>query len=226
MSPRARVRAVVFDLDGTLVDSRRDILGAAEHALRAHGRPVLPPETILGFVGDGARSLVARTFSLPVDAPEVDAPLASFLEHYAVHGADHTTVLPGVREVLSALSALPLAVCTNKMRGPAELTLRHLGLRDAFRVVVAGGDLPEHKPDPSVLRHVASELGVAPDSLAMVGDGPQDVLAGKAVSAWTVGLVSVFAPEETLRETSPDALIRRMSELPDALARFAQATSE
>lgn len=207
-------RAIVFDLDGTLVDSRTDIALATNHVLERHGFPGLDEKEIASYVGDGARWLVARATRVNHDDPELDGLLADFVDYYTRHALDHTDLVHGAREVLEALGALPLALCTNKPRATAEATLSGLGLESAFRVVVAGGDLPQKKPDPEPLYSIARKLGVLPAELVMVGDAPQDIECGRAAGARTVGVENGFAPRERLIEASPDALIE-LCELPE-----------
>jgi 2-phosphoglycolate phosphatase len=220
-----RIEAVVFDLDGTLVDSRDDIVAAASHALGVHGWPGLPTAEIVGHVGDGARKLVARCARLPEDASEVDTLLATFLDYYTTHPTVYTTVLPGVEWTLEELEGAPLAVCTNKPRATTELVLHNLDLARHFTLVVAGGDLPRPKPDPMQLRFIADRLRVPTDRLVMVGDGPQDVECGRAVGALTVGVEGGLAPRERLLQARPDVLLGSIAELPGVLRRQGQATS-
>jgi phosphoglycolate phosphatase len=211
------LRPVVFDLDGTLIDSRADIAAACNHALEAVGRAPLPLERVAGFVGDGARQLLARAFALPEDAVELDAHLEVFLDFYTAHPSPHTSLYPGVRAVLARLSGRRLAVCTNKPRRTTDAVLSALGLTSAFASVVAGGDTPDRKPGPGPLRRVAADLGVAPELLVMVGDGPQDVMAARAVGAHAVGVRHGFLPLERLVASEPDVLLEGVIELPGYL---------
>lgn len=214
------ILGVVFDLDGTLIDSRADIVDAVTFTLRELGGRQRTPDEIASYVGDGARMLLARALDLPMDHARLDEALETFLEYYGRHGADKTTLMPGTREALESLSSLPLAICTNKPRVTTELVVDRLGLRESFRFIVAGGDLPERKPHPMPLRHIASELGVAANALLMVGDGPQDVECGKAAGARVVGVLGGFSDEATLRTARPDALVRNLSELSVLVSRW------
>ncbi len=180
---------IVFDLDGTLIDSRLDIAAAANHALGARGLPQLSVPELSSFVGDGARLLLARAARLDPEAPELEPLLEAFLDYYAAHPTDHTELLSGAHEALAALAHLPLALCTNKPRRITDLVLAQLPLPTTFAVVVAGGDLPRNKPDPLPLQHVARALSLSTAQLVMVGDGPQDILCAKGppvrgASAW------------------------------------------
>jgi phosphoglycolate phosphatase len=212
------VGGVVFDLDGTLIDSRRDIVTAVEVALSTHGVAPPPPDVIAGFVGDGARLLVARALSLPASTPRVDAVLATFLEYYEAHPADFTTPMPGAVAALAALERVPIAVCTNKQRRIAELVLSRLGLAQRIAAVVGGGDTARGKPDPEPLLATADRLGMRARQLVMVGDGVQDVACGRAAGAYTVAVLGGFGGEDALRSARPNLVIPDLSGLAPALA--------
>ncbi|MGC4064698.1 MAG: HAD-IA family hydrolase [Polyangiaceae bacterium] len=214
--PRS-IHAVVFDSDGTLVDSRADIAASANFALEQHGRPTHPESVIGSFVGDGALRLMARAASLPEDAPELPALLDTFLLHYAAHAADRTCFMPGVAEMLDDLD-LPLAILTNKPRVPTHALLRELGVLSRFQLIVAGGDLPYLKPDPRLLFHVAEGLSTTAERLAMVGDGPQDILCAKAANALAIGVKGGIAAVDRLIAARPDHLLESMVELPNVIA--------
>ncbi|HVW24022.1 MAG TPA: HAD-IA family hydrolase [Polyangiaceae bacterium] len=213
----AAVEGVVFDLDGTLVDSRRDIVHAVEVALTSHGVAPPAPNVIATFVGDGARLLVARALALPLDEPRVDPVLETYLAYYEAHPVEHTTLMPGALSALDALDQMPLAVCTNKPRRIADLVLSRLGLTDRFAVVVGGGDTARGKPDPEPLVAASERLGTPAARLAMVGDGVQDVACGRAAGAYTVAVLGGFFDAEALRRARPNVLISNLSELPPLL---------
>jgi phosphoglycolate phosphatase len=219
------LRAVAFDLDGTLVDSRRDIAEAANHALEKSGRARLSHAELESYVGDGAPPLIARAARLDVDSAETNAMVADFLDFYAAHPVDYTTLTPGALEALRALDGLALAVCTNKPRRTAVAVLEGLGLASRFRSLVAGDDLPERKPHPSMLRTVARQLSVHPSELVMVGDGPQDIEAGRAAGSATVGVRGGIQGVERLVASAPDELIDTLAELPAALTRLSSPAS-
>lgn len=215
-------RPVVFDLDGTLVDSRRDIALAANHARTRAGLEALPEDVVAGFVGDGARYLIARTLELEDGDPRIEAHLAVFLDYYEAHAVDHTTLMPGAVEVMNVLaSSRPLALCTNKSRRTTLPVLDGLGITHYFQAIVAGGDTKRNKPSGEPLLLVAELLGVAPASLVMVGDGPQDILSARAVGALGVGLRGGILPVERLQAASPDVLLDDLSALPAFLATLA-----
>jgi len=208
--PPGAVRAVVFDLDGTLVDSRADIVASARFALKVHGEPDRADADIARHVGDGARALVAGTLGAPLGSARVDPVLATFLDYYTAHPIDHTVPMPGALETLRALAALPLAICTNKPRRVTVALLDAMDLSRYFALVVAGDDLPGKKPDPAPLRHITAHLGVDPTALAMVGDGVQDVRAGRAAGAFTVAITGGFTTRAALEAEGPDAIVDRL----------------
>jgi phosphoglycolate phosphatase len=216
------VRAIVFDLDGTLIDSRRDIATACNHALRAQGLPELLLPQVERYVGDGARALLARASGLPEEDERVAALVEAFLDYYAAHPTDQTPLMPGAAEALTALARLPLAICTNKPRRTTLAVLDGLGIRPRFSAINAGGDLLQKKPDPAPLLHLARELGVPPAELLMVGDGAQDVMAGRAAGALTVGVRGGIQPLERLLAAEPHHLLSSLHELP-ALVRTLNA---
>lgn len=199
-------RALLFDLDGTLVDSRRDIAAALNHALVSFGEKALTLEEVLPLVGDGARKLVARGFGRA--ETEVDAELDVFRTYYLEHPCVETTVLPGARESIAL--GLPCAVITNKPKDISVLLLAKLGLE--FQAVYGAGDGPL-KPDPAGIRAICSTIGVSPDESWMIGDGPQDILAGRNAGCFTVAVPGI-ANDSHLIESKPDLVLRSLAELP------------
>lgn len=219
--------AVIFDLDGTLLDSRGDIVAAVNHALKATGRRPLPAQLVVRFVGDGARALCARAAGLPETSDEVEPILAEFLAYYGAHPVDFTRWMPGAQEAMEGLTDwddLVIGLCTNKPRGVTDAVLSALGLRSRFRVVVAGGDLPEKKPSPEPLLQIAQRLSLDPSRLVMVGDGPQDIECARRAGARSVGVLNGFSPKERLLETRPDVTVQSLLELRDVVRRWRDVT--
>lgn len=201
----AAPKALFFDLDGTLVDSRGDIAASLNAALAVNDREPLPESVIVPMVGDGARMLVVRALSVSpgptVDDAFVEQVVASFRAHYVAHPCVHTTLLPGARELLSA-AKVPCAVITNKPRDISLLVLEALDVSVA--AVWGGGDGPL-KPSPDGVVAIASQLGVSPRDVWMIGDSPQDIAAGRAAGAFTVGVPGI-AERALLEASDPDAM--------------------
>jgi phosphoglycolate phosphatase len=217
-----RPRALLFDLDGTLVDSRRDIGAACNAALVAHGRPELPIEAILPMVGDGARVLVTRalsSFEAPSDAV-IDAVLTTFKAHYLAHPCVHSVLLPGAREVLDEARSggILCALVTNKPRDVTLALLDAIGIAGAFAAVWGGGDGPL-KPAPDSVRATIARLDVAAPDAWMIGDGPQDIGAGKAAGCFTVAVPGI-ADREQLLASGPDLVCDSLHDLRAELTRL------
>jgi 2-phosphoglycolate phosphatase len=219
-----KVSGVVFDLDGTLVDSRRDIAEAANHALAMNGYAQLPHDELESFVGDGAPLLMSRAARLDVRDEKVSGLVADFLDYYAEHPIDHTDLMPGALQALDDLQKYALGVCTNKPRRTSLAVLRGLELEARFAGLVAGDDLPLRKPDPAPVVEAARRMGVPVTEVIMVGDGPQDVLSGRAAGAYTVGVRGGIQAFERLAASKPDCLIDSLAELAAIVSQLARGT--
>jgi phosphoglycolate phosphatase len=212
-------KALLFDLDGTLVDSVPDLAAAANALLGELGRPPLNLAQVTGMVGDGAPKLVERALAA---SGAGDTPLPAALDRFlALYEADPTRLTrpyDGVPAVLDELAAAGwrLGVCTNKPERATRAVLAGLGLDRFFAVVLGGDSGPTRKPDAGPLRTALGRLGSAPDSAAMIGDHRNDVAAARAA-----GMAVVFARygygAATLAGMAPDAVIDRFTELPQAL---------
>jgi phosphoglycolate phosphatase len=224
---RSKPSAVVFDLDGTLVDSRADIANAVNHALVCSGRAEKSEVEIGAMVGDGARVLLARAANVPEEGPEVESLLSDYTAFYLEHPADRTRFVDGALEALDEIGGvaggglgLPVALCTNKARDITDRVLDKVGIRGRFSAVYGGGDGPEKKPSRGPLVAVARALGIEPRSLVMVGDGPQDILAARAAGCRSIGVVSLYQSSERMREAEPDIVVAAMHEVPGIVRRW------
>jgi phosphoglycolate phosphatase len=175
-APRfSSVRALIFDLDGTLIDSKLDLVHSVNATLRELTRPELPEEIISSYIGNGAPVLVAK--SLGPDAPpaELDRALKFFLTHYEAHKMDNTCAYPGVAEALEHLSAMPMAVLTNKPERISVRILEALGLAKYFRAIYGGNTFSTKKPDPLGVNTILREFSVRPNEALLIGDSEVDV---------------------------------------------------
>ncbi len=216
-------RAVAFDLDGTLIDSRLDIVAACNHTLVWAGRAPLSPEVVSTFVGDGVRALVARAFGVPekgAPEPSLDAWCQEFIAYGTAHPATYTTWMPGALAALDALAALPLAVVTNKARAVALSVLDALGGRSRFGFVYADGDGPR-KPRPDPVVAVARAFSVDVERVWVVGDAEQDVLAALSAGAIAVAVRGGFHDDARLQAASPHVMLSSLLELPALVQRAA-----
>jgi phosphoglycolate phosphatase len=169
------VRAVIFDLDGTLIDSKQDLIYSVNAMLREFGRGELAEETISGYIGHGAPQLVARALGDGCTEEERQRALQFFLSYYELHKMDTTCAYPGVAETLEKMASMPMAVLTNK---PVRISVRILdamGLSKYFRAIYGGNSFETKKPDPLGAKTILRELGAAPREALLVGDSEVDV---------------------------------------------------
>jgi len=217
--PRS-IKLVIFDLDGTLIDSRLDLVHSVNAALRHIGRPELPDDVIASYVGDGAPVLIQRALGgETVEEVVVRKGLEFFLAYYREHKLDHTTVYAGIKEALTAMRHSPnsghaqtnngtsrkLAVLTNKPVVPARAIVEALGLGSFFASVYGGNSFATKKPDPEGARRLLQEAGVEPKQAAIIGDSHVDIETGRNAGLWTIGVTYGFAPH-TLTDCAPDVL--------------------
>lgn len=216
------IHLLIFDLDGTLIDSRLDLVHSVNAMLRNAGRPELPGDVIATYVGDGAPMLVRRALGEAVDEPFLKAALEYFLGYYRLHKLDHTTVYEGIPEVLAALSHASngvqrqMAVLSNKPVRPSQDIVQALGLGDFFVRIYGGNSFVTKKPDPLGAETILHETGVRPEGALMIGDSSIDVLTGRNAGLWTCGVTYGFAPH-TLEEVAPDVVVETPAELRELL---------
>jgi phosphoglycolate phosphatase len=209
----AGVRALVFDLDGTLIDSKLDLALSIDATLKHLGRPPLPHETIYGFVGNGAAVLVRRSLGDSVTDAEAEEGHRYFLAYYREHMLDNTVTYPGVREALDLLSRHPLAVLTNKPVRFSERILEGLGIARHFRYVYGGNSFETKKPDPEGMNAIVRDLGIGPREAMLVGDSDVDVRTARNAGTWACG-VSYGLGLAGLRVHPPDLMLDNLAELP------------
>ena len=210
---RVAYEHVAFDLDGTLIDSRADLAGAVNEVLRRLGRPEIRPETLYGYVGDGARVLVQRALR-DASADEIETGVAWFMEYYGAHLLDATRPYPGIPELLDALAGrgVHLSVLTNKPVGLSTKILDGLGLGACFVGVIGGDSLPTRKPDPAGLDHLRGLTGTPAGRTMLVGDSSVDVHTAGAGGVAFCGVGWGLVPEN-LRAANPARIIDAPDEL-------------
>lgn len=183
-----QTQLLIFDLDGTLIDSRRDLTTAVNLTRAHYGLPPLPVEAVTSYIGDGVLRLITRALDGTGIDPRDALPLQAAF--YREHLADETVLYPGVAEGLQRLQEAGhlLALATNKPAEACELILRHFGIREHFRWVLGGGDVPRLKPAPDPILHILRAGGLAADGTWVIGDHHTDLEAARRA-----GVRSVFA---------------------------------
>jgi phosphoglycolate phosphatase len=225
-------RLVVFDLDGTLIDSRVDLANSINAMLEHLGKPELPQAMIEGYIGDGASMLVRRALGDPEgdvhDDEYVTAALTYFLDYYRVHKLDFTYVYAGVMEALAEIrdahKGIAMAVLTNKPVGPSREICTHFGLNRYFFQNYGGNSFHTKKPDPAGLLTLMAEASaldgagaaITPGETVMIGDSDVDILTARNCGARAIGCSYGLSPH-SLAAAAPDAVVATPAELPAAL---------
>ena len=217
-----RIRALVFDLDGTLIDSKQDLVLSVNATLRSIGREELPAGLVASYVGSGAPVLNSRALGGSPDSEELQRALKYFLSHYEEHKLDNTRAYPGVREALVQLNGTPMAVLTNKPANISVRILQGLGLVQFFQVIYGGNSFATKKPDPLGANTVLGDLKVSANEAVMVGDSEVDVQTAR--NAGMLSAIVNFGFGIHDREKYPaDLYLDRMEELLPLMTRDSRA---
>ncbi len=212
---------IIFDLDGTLVDSRPDLVRTVNAAMAELDRPAVSAAEVGPWIGRGSRVLFAsalRHHGLDPQAPgfDLEAAFQRFLVHYGDNLTVDTVIYPKVAETLSALKAdgHTLAVCTNKPERFVAPLLAHFGIGGHFSALLGGDSLPQRKPDPEPLRHLARRFGQDPARCAMVGDSRYDIEAARGAGMPVAGLDHGYGGAEEFAECPPDVVLAGFAQIP------------
>jgi phosphoglycolate phosphatase len=208
-----KIELLVFDLDGTLIDSKDDLVHSVNAVRRRMGLEPLPDETVASYVGRGVVVLMRRALGEAATDENVAQAVEFFFEYYREHMLDHTVPYPGVPETLDRLQSRRMAVLTNKPVLFSQAILDGLGLSRYFVRVYGGNSFAQKKPDPMGLFALMQEANVTGERTMVVGDSDTDVLVGRNAGAWTCGVTYGLSPE-TLKISPPDFLLDDFRELP------------
>jgi phosphoglycolate phosphatase len=220
--PGHTAKLLIFDLDGTLIDSREDLANSINAMLRHFGKKELPHEVIASYIGDGAPMLVRRSLGDPDDENFVQDALLYFMAWYREHKLDNTYVYDGIKEALNAIQKsrdgqpLKMAVLSNKPVGPSRAIVEALGLGPYFFQVYGGNSFHTKKPDPAGVQALLEEASAFPEETIIVGDSDIDVLTARNAGIYSVGVTYGLAPH-TLEDAPPDVLIDKPHELATVL---------
>lgn len=205
-------KLILYDLDGTLVDTRQDIINGVRHALNELNGPQLTDDEIKTCVGTGLHALIKKVFRTE-DEVLADKGSRLYREHYKEHMLDHTRLYPGAKEFLAYFGARRQAVITNKPNPYSRQILEALGVADYFIAILAGDNGLPFKPDPAAIHHLMEETGASEEETLFVGDSQIDIEAARNAGIEIVTLTHGFTPENILREAKPDHMIHDFAEL-------------
>ena len=203
---------LIFDLDGTLVNSKKDLTASVNYIRTRFDLPVLTEDEIARFIGNGALMLIRRVLDTQATEDNVQAGLQMFLSYYRAHMLDSSVLYPGVRETLDRLSDCKLAVLTNKPVHFSCAMLDGLGIYTHFAAVYGGNSFDHKKPDPVGIYQILSDTKGQREKTWMIGDSAVDVLTGRNAGVTTCGVTYGYATE-TFKDAQPDFLIDRFSDL-------------
>jgi phosphoglycolate phosphatase len=195
------IKLLLFDLDGTLVDSKRDIANALNHAVCPLGVPKLSDEDTAKIVGDGITQLFEQLLG-PTTIEIRDSAIAAFSEYYFSHITEYSRPYPGVLETLKQLTRFKKAVITNKREQMSKLIIKNLAIDSYFDLLLGGDSVPEKKPSPIPLQMAMKSFNVTPHETIMIGDSSNDIIAGISAGVKTVAVAYGFRPIETMKNAN------------------------
>ena len=199
-------KLILYDLDGTLADTRRDIINGVRYALKTLKGPDLTDDEIKDCVGTGLHALIKQVFRTE-DEKLADRGSQLYREHYKKHMLDHTKLYPGAREFLEHFKDRKQAVITNKPNPFSSQILEALGVAHYFIAILAGDNGLPFKPDPAAIRHLMEETGSAKEEVLFIGDSSIDIQAARNAEVEIATLSHGFASEATLRQAKPDHIV-------------------
>lgn len=221
------VKMVMLDLDGTMIDTGRDIANCANRALRDVGRAEQPLERVLTWIGNGVPRLVKRALTGEMwaepDPALFEQALTAFQRHYGESFSESSRPFPGTVETLDRLrgAGFALACITNKAEAFTLPLLKGLDLQKYFGLILSGDSLPQQKPDPTPLLHACRHFGITPDHGVLVGDSSNDVRAARAAGMPVICVTYGYNHGKDIRESGPDAVVDSLTEVPMLLKLFA-----
>jgi phosphoglycolate phosphatase len=223
LQAKPAIQLLIFDLDGTLIDSKMDLAISVNATLEHLGRQPLDEPTIFSYVGQGAPTLIRRVVGDEADPAEIARGLEFFLQYYREHKLDHTTLYPGVRETLERLAnghnGVPrtLAVLTNKPERVSREIIAGLGVGEMFQYIYGGNTFETKKPDPYGLVKLLENSGADSRAAMIVGDSDVDIQTGVNAGVWTCGVTYGFG-NLFVEANPPDLVIHSLPELALALS--------
>ena len=205
-------RLIFYDLDGTLVDTRKDIAGAVNHMLSQFGKPLLNEREISQFVGRGLHHLIKSCLKTE-DEREIEKGSAIYRAHYSKHMLDHSKLYPGVKRILDFFKNQKQIVLTNKPNPFSQKLLEALGVAHYFEEIIAGNSSYPKKPDPGAILALIKKEKVSPKETLFIGDSPIDIETARRAGIEVAVVTHGFAEEDELKSAVPDLIVKDFGEL-------------
>ncbi len=203
---------LIFDLDGTLADTRQDLTDAVNHALEYFKFPKRSVKEVSKYIGGGAELMLRRSFGTDTGY-DMKKAVKLALTYYSKHLVDNTVLYTGIKEILGYYQNKHIVVVTNKMRKYSEPILSHLGVLDLFDFILGYEDVDKHKPAPYPLLLVSKKIKIKPSRSVIIGDSPEDVAAGKSAGMTTVAVTYGLNSKKVLRDCKPDFFVNDITEI-------------
>ncbi|MBN1354230.1 MAG: HAD-IA family hydrolase [Candidatus Omnitrophica bacterium] len=214
---RRFVKLMLFDLDGTLVDSKKDITDAVNHALNEVGLEQKDPDEISSYIGTGVKDLISKSLGEKADKTIFDKVLSAFEKYFAEHYADNSRLYEGVREMLEYFKDKEKAIVTNRNYIYAVLTMKKLGIYGFFKKIIGGDNFRCAKPSSCPIENVITDISAEKENIIMIGDMSIDVISGKNAGVLTCAVTYGIGKKEDILRAGPDFVIDNISALKDII---------
>lgn len=207
----SKIELVIFDLDGTLIDSAMDLAISLDLAMKDEGLRSLSMEEMLARISVGSKNLLKELVNDDVHAEK--RVLDYYIKHYSQRMFDNTKLYPNVVELLELLQHKTVALLSNKREQPCKVILKYFKIDHHFKMVLGGDSLPRRKPHPDPILHICRELKIKPENTLMVGDSPVDLEAGRLAGVKTIGLLEGLTPEDIMKKSQANIFLRKVEDI-------------
>ena len=207
----SKIELVIFDLDGTLIDSAKDLAICLDLALREDGLTRHTMDDLVSRISIGSKNLMRELVN---DDPHAERRvLNSYIKFYSEKMFDNTVLYPNVIELLELLADKKVALLSNKREDPCKTILKYFQIEHHYKMVLGGDSLPQKKPRPEPILHICKELDVRPEKTLMIGDSPVDLEAGKLAGAKTIGILGGLTPEDLMKKSEADIFLHQVRDM-------------
>jgi len=207
----SEIDLVIFDLDGTLIDSAMDLAISLDLAMREEGLRSLNIDELLKRISVGSKNLLRELVN--DDRIAEKRVFDYYIKHYSQRMFDNTKLYPNVNELLELLKSKTVALLSNKREEPCKVILKYFKIDHHFKMVLGGDSLPLKKPSPEPILHICRELGIAPERTLMIGDSPVDLEAGALAGTKTIGILEGLTPEDVMKKSNANIFLKKVGDI-------------